>query len=366
MTGPWLSIDLDKIERNSRALVELCAQHGIAVTGVTKATCGNPEVAKAMLRGGVCSIADSRLDNIHRLKAAGIDTSYMLLRLPPLSGTNTVVDSVDISLNSELSVLQGLSAAARKTGVEHDVIIMIDLGDLREGILPDDLMPFMQEATRLAGIRIVGIGVSLACISGVVPDESNMSRLVELADAVEQSFDLKLKWISGANSSGLELIASGRMPRRVNHARIGEAILLGRETVHRSPWPGTFQDALVLHAEVLELRNKPSMPIGTRSEDAFGKRPWFEDRGVISRALLNVGREDIDAEGITPVDARFRIIGASSDYLAVDVSAAGNDVRVGDCLAFSLNYSALVAAMTSAYVKKCPEQGGVYGRGSCD
>jgi len=354
MTGPWLRIDPGKIEHNSRTLVELCARHGIAVTGVTKATCGNPEVAKAMLRGGVCSIADSRLQNIHRLKSAGIDTRFMLLRLPPLSGTESVVESVDISLNSELSVLQGLSAAAGKRGVQHEVIIMIDLGDLREGILPDDLMPFVQQATRLTGIRIAGIGANLSCFSGVIPDEHNMNRLAGLGDALEQNTGLKLKWISGANSSGLELIASGRMPTRINHARIGEAILLGRETVHRGPWPGTFQDAFVLHAEVLELRNKPSLPIGTRSEDAFGKHPQFEDRGEISRALLNIGREDIDVEGITPVDARFRILGASSDYLAVDVSAAGDDIHVGDQLAFCLNYSALLAAMTSEYVKKCP------------
>jgi predicted amino acid racemase len=352
VNSPRLSIDLDKIEHNSRTLVELCSEHGIAVTGVTKATCGNPEVAKAMLRGGVCSIADSRLENIHRLKAAAIDTPYMLLRLPPLSATETVVASVDISLNSELSVLEGLSAAAGNRGVEHDVMIMIDLGDLREGLLPDELMPFMQKAARLAGIRIAGIGANLACFSGVVPDLDNMKRLAELADAVEQNLDLGLKWISGANSSGLGLIASGRMPTRVNHARIGEAILLGRETTHRSPWPDTYQDAFVLHAEVLELASKPSLPVGTRSQDAFGKQPQFEDRGVIKRALLNVGREDVDVAGITPVDARLRILGASSDYLAVDVSAAGDDIQVGDQLAFSLNYSALLAAMTSAYVNK--------------
>ena len=352
MTGPWLRIDPGKIEHNSRTLVELCARHGIAVTGVTKATCGNPEVAKAMLRGGVCSIADSRLQNIHRLKSAGIDTRFMLLRLPPLSGTGSVVESVDISLNSELSVLQGLSAAAGKRGVQHEVIIMIDLGDLREGILPDDLMPFVQQATRLTGIRIAGIGANLSCFSGVIPDEHNMNRLAGLGDALEQNTGLKLKWISGANSSGLELIASGRMPTRINHARIGEAILLGRETVHRSPWPDTYQDAFTLHAEVLELGNKPSLPIGTRSEDAFGKRPQFEDRGAFKRALLNVGREDIDVEGIRPADARFRILGASSDYLVVDVSADGDGIQVGDQLAFSLNYSALLAAMTSEYVKK--------------
>jgi len=352
MTGPWLRVDPGKIEHNSRTLVELCARHGIAVTGVTKATCGNPEVAKAMLTGGVCSIADSRLENIHRLKSAGIDTRFMLLRLPPLSGTESVVESVDISLNSELSVLQGLSAAAGKKGVQHEVIIMIDLGDLREGILPDDLMPFMQQATRLTGIRVAGIGANLSCFSGVIPDEHNMNRLAGMADALEQNTGLKLTWISGANSSGLELIASGRMPTRINHARIGEAILLGRETVHRSPWPDTYQDAFTLHAEVLELGSKPSLPIGTRSEDAFGKRPQFEDRGAIKRALLNVGREDIDVEGIRPADARFSILGASSDYLVVDVSAAGDRIRVGDQLAFSLNYSALLAATTSEYVKK--------------
>lgn len=358
MTSPWLSIDLGKIEHNSRTLVDLCAQRGIAVTGVTKAACGNPDVAKAMLRGGVCSIADSRLENIHRLKAAGVDTPYMLMRLPQLSGSDAVVDVADISLNSELSVLKALSSAAGRKGVKHDVIIMVDLGDLREGILPDDLVAFMQQAIKLEGLRIAGIGSNLTCFSGVVPDEDNMTRLVELADSIEHRFNLKLKWISAANSSGLELIASGRMPVRVNHARMGEAILLGRETVHRNPWPDTFQDAFVLHAEVLELRNKPSLPSGTRSEDAFGKRQQVENRGEISRALLNVGRQDIDAEGVTPVDARIRVLGATSDYLAVDLSAAGDDIHVGDKLAFFLNYSALVAAMTSEYVEKRPRQDG--------
>ena len=36
----------------------------------------------------------------------------------------------------------------------------------------------------------------------------------------------------------------------------------------------------------------------------------------------------------------------------VDVSGAPEDVRVGNELAFSLNYSALLAAMTSGYVTK--------------
>ena len=345
MPHPCLTIDLDKIEHNARTIVGLCKQHGIDVTGVTKGVCGRPEVAKAMLRGGVSSIGESHIENIHRLKAAGVSTSYMLLQIPALSAADEVVEAVDVSLNSELAVLEGLSAAARRHGRVHEVVLMVDLGDLREGIWPDELVPFVREALRLPGIRIKGVGTNLACFGAVAPSADNMNQLVELAREIEQTFGSTLEWISGVNSSGLELIAAGCMPMRVNHARIGEAILLGRETIHRKPWPGTFQDAFVLHAEILELRKKPSLPVGERCEDAFGKHPAFEDRGEVLRALLNVGREDVDVGGITPIDARIMILGGSSDYLVADVSGAAG-VRVGDELAFSVTYGALLAAMT--------------------
>ena len=357
MAGPYLTIDLDKIEHNARRLVALCRQHGIEVTGVTKCVRGLPEVADAMLRGGVASIGESRLENIQRLQDAGIGAPLIQLRLPSLSRVEDIVRSASISLNSEISVLTALSEAALRQGRVHDVIVMVDLGDLREGVWPDDVLPFVQEALRLPGIRLVGLGTNLACFSGIVPSEDNMTRLVELAEEVESGFGFALRWISGANSSGLDLIASGRMPKRVNHARLGESILLGRETVHRRPWPGTAQDAFVLYAEVLELKVKPSVPVGERSEDAFGGLPTLEDRGKVARALLNVGREDIDAEGLIPHDQGLAVLGATSGYLAVDVSGAADSIRVGDELAFSLNYSALLAAMTSEYVKKRPMRG---------
>jgi predicted amino acid racemase len=359
MTTPRLVIDVDKIEHNARTIVDLCHQHGIEVTGVTKVTCGHPEVARAMLRGGVSSIADSRLENIQRLIRAGVDTGFMLLRLPALSRVDEVVDCVAVSMNSELAVLEALSAAAQQRGRVHEVILSVDLGDLREGIWPDDLIPFARQAARLPGLHIKGLATNLACFAGVVPDEDNMNRFVELAALVEHCLDGRLECISGVNSSGLELIAAGGMPARVNHARIGEAIVLGRETTQRKPWPDTFQDAFILEAEVLELKLKPSIPLGQRSEDAFGRRPEFEQRGEVLRALLNVGREDIDVEGLTPQDPGVLILGGSSGYLVVDVSAAGGSIRVGDSLTFSLNYAALLAAMTSAYVNKHTYQAGV-------
>jgi predicted amino acid racemase len=270
-----------------------------------------------------------------------------------------VVESVAVSLNSELAVLEALSSAAQQYGKVHDIVLMVDLGDLREGIWPDDLIPIVRQANELPGIHIKGLGTNLACFAGVMPDADNMNRLVELATEVEQCLNVPLELVSGINSSGLDLIASGGMPERVNHARIGEAILLGRETTHRKPWPDTYQDAFVLHAEVLELKKKPSIPLGDRSEDAFGTRPEIEQRGEIVRALLNVGREDIHVEGLAPQDPRVVILGASSGYLVVDVTAAAGSVRVGDTLSFLLNYAALLAAMTSGYVKKHAYRGGV-------
>ena len=353
MYGPYVTIDLKKIEHNTRTITRLCAKYGIEVTGVTKLTCGMPEVAKAMLRGGVSSIGESRMKNIHRLQAGGVNTSCMLLRIPPLSAVDEVVTSVDISLNSELSVIAALSEAACRRGLVHDIIIMVDLGDLREGIWPDDLLPFVREVIDFSGIRIVGLGTNLGCYGGVVPSEENMNQLVAYARQIESHFNLKLRYVSGGSSNSLNLIAAGKMPRGINNVRIGEGILLGRETVHRTPWPDTFQDAFLLHAEVIELKEKPSIPIGEISEDAFGRKPIFVDKGERDRAILNIGREDVDIEGMKPLDERLAILGASSDHLIVDVTDSEKNIQVGDELAFSLNYSALLASMTSRYVEKC-------------
>jgi predicted amino acid racemase len=352
MSHPYLTIDLDKIEHNARTIVGLCQSHGIQVVGVTKCACGHPDIAQAMRRGGVVAVGESQLENIQRLIGAGVPGPFMLLRLPSPAEADEVVTATDISLNSELSVLAALSRAAKRRGRRHDVIIMVDLGDLREGLWPRDLTVFMREALRFSGIRIAGLGTNLACFGGVMPSEENMRRLAEFAEEAERHFGLRLQWISGANSSGLALIAAGRMPARVNQARIGEAILLGRETTHRRPWPDTFQDAFSLHAEILELKRKPSAPLGERGEDAFGHLTAFENRGEIQRALVNIGREEITVEGLLPQDTRLKILGASSSYLIVDTSATAGALKVGDEMSFGLNYGALLSAMTSEYVKK--------------
>jgi predicted amino acid racemase len=349
---PWVSVDLAKVEQNARAIVRLCAEHGISVTGVTKGTCGSPTVARAMLRGGVDSLGESRLENVARLRAAGLGGPVLLLRVPALSRVEEVVQAVDLSLESEPAVLEALAEAARRRGSVHPVILMVDLGDLREGVWPDDLVSFARTAAQLEGLRVSGLGTNLTCYGGVVPTRAHMERFVGLAEEVEKALGHPLAWLSGGSSSALPLIAAGSMPGRINHVRIGEAILLGRETVQHAPWPGTAQDAFLLHAEVVERKRKPSVPEGPRTADAFGRYRDFVDRGLRDRVLLDVGREDVDVAGLTPLDPGVEVVGASSDYLVVDVTEARSDTRVGSEMVFALSYGALLAAMDSDYVDK--------------
>lgn len=355
MAGPAVTINLDTIERNTRTVVAAGRHAGIEIFGVTKGTCGMPQVARAMLRGGVIGIGESRFENIRRLRASGVDCPILLLRSPPRSRIEEVIASVDISLNSELATIEELSRVAERMGRVHDIILMVDLGDLREGILPADLAPTAEKVLALPGVRIVGVGTNLTCFGAILPTEENMGALVEHARNLERSFGLQLSYVSGGNSSSLPLLLSGKMPAGVNNLRIGEAILQGgRDTFLDEPWRALRQDGFLLSGELLEVKIKPSMPMGRVGVDAFGNRPVFEDRGDRLRGILNLGREDIIVEGLTPADAGVEVLGASSDHLVLDLTEVSPPPKVGDMLEFRMSYGALLTAMTSEYVIKKP------------
>jgi predicted amino acid racemase len=355
MSDPQISIDLARIEKNARTIVDLCRQSGITPFGVTKGTCGMPQVARAMLRGGVAGIAESRFENIRRLRDAGIDCPIMLLRSPPLTRVEELVRTVDISLQSELQLMREISRIAERLGRVHDVILMIDLGDLREGIWPSDLIPTVEAVLDLPGVRIAGVGTNLTCFGAIIPTQENLTQLVAHAYKVESITGRPLDWVSGGNSSSLPLLLAGGMPNGVNNLRIGEAILQGgRDTFLTDPWDALDRDAFELTGELLEVKTKPSMPIGLSGIDAFGNVPVFIDEGDRLRGIANIGREDVIAEGLIPTRPGVRVLGASSDHLVLDLTEAEPPLAVGENVSFRMNYGALLTVMTSEYVEKVP------------
>ena len=225
---------------------------GIAVTAVTKATLGSPEMVNAWLQAGVSALGDSRIENIEALQGAAISAPTTLIRSPMLSQTERIVASADVSLNTEVEVVRALSVAATKLGRNHGVVLMVELGDLREGIMPDLLVETVREVLRLPNITFKGIGTNLACRSGVSPDETNMATLSALADTIDATFGQIVEIVSGGNSANLAWALSGAEIGRINDLRLGEALLLGVEPLHREPLPDLHTDAITLVAEVIE------------------------------------------------------------------------------------------------------------------
>ena len=349
MATPRIEINLRKISHNAKALKELYGSKGIDIFGVTKVVCGNPGIAAALVKSGVNFLADSRIANIKRMRDAGIKAQFLLLRTPFLSQAEEVVKYTDISHNSEIIVIEKLSKFAVKYNNTHKIILMVEMGDLREGIMPSELFGAIKQIIALPGIEIAGIGTNLACFGGINPDEKKMETLSLIARDVEQKFGLKLEFVSGGNSANYNWFMSTKDVGRINNLRLGESIYLGCETLERKPIPGLFTDAITLVTEIIESKIKPSKPYGTISQDAFGNVPEFKDNGKISRAILGIGLQDVLVSGLTP-RMDIEILGASSDHIIVNTKK--EELKVGTEVAFDLNYGALLAAMTSPYVIK--------------
>jgi len=344
---PLVEINLKAIQENTKRVVDFCKPHGIEVVGVTKGVCGDSKIANSMIKGGVRILADSRIQNIKKMQEAGINAEFMLIREPMLSEAREVVEFTDYSLNTELETLKRLSGIAEEIGKIHKVIIMVDVGDRREGLMPQELVPFLEKAKELKGIKIVGIGTNVGCFGGVLPTVENQSLLVKLAEKAKKIIGDE-PIISSGGTVVLKLLEDNKLPQRINQLRIGTAILLGTDGYRIIPW--LEQNAFTIKAEVIEVKEKPSLPEGPIGRDAFGHVPTFEDRGVRKRAILAIGRQDVDIEGLTPLEKGIEVLGGSSDHTILDVEEA--PTKVGDILSFRPNYAAMLRAMTSEYVEK--------------
>lgn len=347
---PCVEVDLAKLMHNVKTILDMCNEKNIDVTSVTKVFCAERPIVETILEAGISSVGDSRISNLKKLE--DLDCEKMLLRIPMISEAFDVAKYSNVSLNSELATIKSLSLAAKDLNKTHNIILMVDIGDLREGILIEDAESVVREIVKLDNINLIGLGTNVTCYGGVIPDKENLGKLIKLKCDLEKTFNLNLPIISGGNSSSLYMIINNTMPKGITHLRIGESIVLGRETAYGNAVPNCYEDAFILKGEIVELKNKPTVPTGNIGMDAFGNKPVFEDEGIRKRAIIAVGRQDIRLEGLTPIDDDLSIFGASSDHLILDVTDSKKELKVGDIVDFKIDYGCLLAAMTSPYVKK--------------
>ena len=347
---PRIVIDRDKLRNNCTQIVKHCEARGIAVAGVIKGAGGLPEIARLYRSCGAAQLATSRLEQMELWRREGIPGPYMLLRVPGLSELPEVARLADYSLQSDATTLDALNSVCAEQGVTHRVIIMADLGDLREGFWDKTEMVEVccHVEQGLDHLHLAGVGVNLGCYGAVKPTPENMEQLVDIARAVEARIGRRLEIVSGGATSSYTLVHWGTMPRGINHLRIGETALLAKDL--QVDWGISDMDYLLrgtmrLEAEIIELRKKPTHPVGETVIDAFGNRPTFVDRGMRLRALAAFGRADVgQVETLLCREPGMTVIGGSSDHCILDVEDCPRALRVGDVVSFDLSYSHMLYA----------------------
>ena len=319
------------------------------VTAVTKGVCGSVEIARILANYDIHSIGDAHIQNIAKMKKAGVKTKFMLIRSPMLSEAEQTVALSDISLNTEIRVIKSLNQFTSKYEKIHQIVLMIELGDLREGIMPSQVDSYVKEILKLRNIELVGVGTNLTCFGGIKPTIANMNALSSIASHIQNKYNIQFDIVSGGNSANFQWFQMNPYIGSINHLRIGESILLGSDPTTKRQIPGLLDKTFRLQVEVIESKRKPSKPYGEITFDAFGEVPEFEDKGMMNRAILAIGRQDLDVKGCLPLDD-IEVIGSSGDHLLVNTKKM--NLRVGEIVGFRLTYRALLRLMLSPYVKK--------------
>jgi predicted amino acid racemase len=350
-----LVINLEALHHNIETIDGWIRNHGATWTLVTKALCGHTDTIRALQALGVRSMADSRIDNLRKIGKITPDFESWYLRLPSLTRVREVVAVSDVSLNSEIEVIDEINRIAGETGKTHHIIVMIELGDLREGILPGSLIEFYEHVFKLDHVEVLGIGANLGCLAGIVPTVDQMMQLVLYRELLELKFGHSLPMISAGSSAVLPMLLEERVPEGINHFRIGEAVFLGTDLVNGGILQGLREDAFVLEAEILEVKEK-SLAMQTDSSGISSFEPISTEefapgqRGY--RALVAVGQLDTEIKALTPINPNVQLAGASSDVTVVNLGDNPDGLKVDDPVRFRPAYSALVRLMIGKYIEK--------------
>jgi predicted amino acid racemase len=344
---PRVLIDPKKYAYNVSFITDLCHKQGISIMGVSKVYCADEKLVSVLDQSQVDFIADSKLDNLMHIKTI---KPKVYLRIPALSEASLVVKFTDMSLHSELEVIKKIDEISGKMRKRHKIILMYDLGDLREGIYYQSFkLDDIKEVLALQHIDLYGIGTNLTCYGSVIPSIETYQKLKTIKDQIENAFDIKLHLISGGNSSSIPMLIEGSIPDFINNLRIGEAMIVGRETAYQKRIDHLYEDVITLETEILEIKEKPSYPEGELGFDAFGQIQTYKDVGMMKRAILSIGRQDVKHDDLIPPKG-IEIVGSSSDHLIVHI--IDGIYQIGDVIQFKLKYGGILSLMTSPYVEK--------------
>lgn len=351
----FLELFRDRLRHNHQFLSDLFRKNGVEWGIVTKVLCGNETFLKEVVALGEREFHDTRISNLKMLKKLAPDAQTVYIKPPAKRAIPNLVRYGDVSFNSELDTIKALSAEAERQGRNHKVIIMVEMGDLREGVMGEHLVDFYAQVFRLPHIEIVGLGTNLNCLNGIMPTQDKMIQLSLYKQLIEAKFNKYIPWITGGTTVTIPLLLKKQLPKGMNHFRVGEALFFGKDLFTGGLIKGMHGDVFRLHAEVIELHEKPMTPIGEQGTNVAGHTPLVQESDIgrtAFRAILDIGLLDVNPKDLTPLSKSITIIEASSDMLVLDLGANPNRIKVGDLVPFQINYMGALGLMNSNYIDK--------------
>lgn len=352
-----LKVDTKIIISNIKKLDKILKSKNIQWSLITKMAMGDKIILEKLLSDNCLknlhSIGDARLSNLKTIKRINPNIETIYIKPPALKYAKQVVEYADISLNSSSSTIIELNKAAKSLGKIHKVIVMIELGELREGVLRDKVLSFYEKLFNLEHISIIGLGTNLGCMYGIEPTYDKLIQLSLYKMLLEMKFEKKIPLVSGGSSITLPVL-SKKFPKEINHFRVGETAFHGINLQDGRRFRNLSTDAFDFSGEIIELEKKENVPDGVIGEAGIGHAAEFDENNIkfSYKAIVDFGSIDAEVNDLTISDPTVKFVGTTSDMTVFDLGTNRNTYKVGDLLHFKPNYMATARLMNSKYITK--------------
>lgn len=250
----WAEVDELAIAGNTSALQRIVGEH-VAVMGLVKANGyghGIVAAARAMLRGGASHLGVATVGEGLQLRAAGISAPILVLGISQRPAINAALRAnLTLSVSAVETVFE-VSQAAQALGCQATVHVKVDTGMHRLGLLPEQVVPFLQAVKDLPNLRWEGIYTHFATADELERLEVKLQhqRFLRVLEQVEE-----LGWRFPIRHAANSAAAIWHPETRFDMVRAG--IALYGVTPTELPLPGDFRPALSFHTSIVRIVDLP-------------------------------------------------------------------------------------------------------------
>jgi alanine racemase len=252
----WLEVDLEAIAHNLRQAIQIVGR-SVKVMVVLKADGyghGAVRIARTALNNGAHMLAVACLSEGVNLRREGISQPILVLGYTPAWQAREAVLNGIMATVFDLDTARAFSQAARAVGRTASVHVKVDTGMGRLGLLPDQVLPFVQQVTSLPDLIVEGMFTHFS-VADEVDKTYTLQQLDRFRSVLGQVREagIRIPIIHAANSAAALTVPESRF----DMVRLGIA-LYGLSPSSETPLPAGFRPALSFKTRVAQVKVLPA------------------------------------------------------------------------------------------------------------